>query len=181
MHSPSHIHGWKWVGWPRQSGSFFWGSSGSHPQTKLAIWMWPGCDLDITCSFRIQCWHLVAKWVNCEWTLGLMNALKYHWCEINLLSQTVLKHVERFHLQEVCMCKGPVLYPAKNEEIYMASVHIKNFSCHVSHFKMKTSIYARSWVTSSLFCGSMGQIGQQVQPTFNPVMFYSDIIQFDYL
>ena len=38
--------------------------------------------------FRKQCWHLVAKWVN----LGLMNALKYLWCETSLLSQAVLKH-----------------------------------------------------------------------------------------
>ena len=38
--------------------------------------------------FRKQCWHLVN-----EWTLGLMNALKYHWCEPSLLSQTVLKYV----------------------------------------------------------------------------------------
>ena len=28
-----------------------------------------------------------------EFTLGLMNALKYHWCETSLLFQAVLKHV----------------------------------------------------------------------------------------
>ena len=41
------INGWKWVGWPRQSGSLFGGSSGSHPQIKLFE-----CDLDITCSLE---------------------------------------------------------------------------------------------------------------------------------
>ena len=35
-----------------------------------------------------QCWHLVS-----EQTLGLMNALKYHWYETSLLFQAVLKHV----------------------------------------------------------------------------------------
>ena len=82
-----HIkQGWKWVGWPRQSGSFeslFSGSSGSHPQIKLS-----GCDPDITCSLKTVL--ASGKWVN----LGLMNALKYHWCETSLLlSQVVLKHV----------------------------------------------------------------------------------------
>ena len=41
--------GWKWVGWPGQSGSLFGESSarssGSHPLTKLS-----GCDPDITFS-----------------------------------------------------------------------------------------------------------------------------------
>ena len=64
-------------------GHFFGGSSGSHPKTKLS-----GCDPDITCFLENGCWHLVS-----EWTLGLMNALKYHWCETSLLSQAVLKHV----------------------------------------------------------------------------------------
>ena len=58
--------------------------------------------------FRKQCWHLLS-----EETLGLINALKYHWCETSLLSQTVLKHVASSR----SLCKGPVLYSSKNEEI----------------------------------------------------------------
>ena len=40
----------------------------------------------------------------------------------------------------------------------------KNFMCgsQVGHI----------WVTSRLFCGSVGQMGQQVQLTFNPVQKY---------
>ena len=67
--------GWKWVWWPRQSGSFvslFRGSSGSHPQTKLF-----GCDPDITCSLE----NSVGIWYVSEWTVGLLNTPKYHWCE----------------------------------------------------------------------------------------------------
>ena len=37
-------------------GHFFGGSSGSHLQTKLS-----GCDPNITCSLRKQCWHLVSE------------------------------------------------------------------------------------------------------------------------
>ena len=48
--------------------------------------------LDVTWISHVlwkQCWHLVS-----EWTLGQMNALKYHWCKTSLfLSQAVLKHV----------------------------------------------------------------------------------------
>ena len=35
------------------------------------------------------------------------------------------------HLQEVCAREQPVLYPTKNEEIYMALFHIKTFSYQV--------------------------------------------------
>ena len=61
-----------------------------------------------------------------------MNTLKYHWCETSLLSQAVLKHVssvQRFHLQEVYAREQPVLYPAKNEEIYhiLFALYQKNF------------------------------------------------------
>ena len=53
------------------------------------IWKLNYLDVtQISHVFRKQCWHLVS-----ERTLGIMNALKYHWCETNLLSQGVLKHV----------------------------------------------------------------------------------------
>ena len=65
-----------------------------------------------------------------------MNALKYYWCETSLLSQAVLKHVsgvQRFHLQEVYAREEPVLYPAKNEEIYGIVPYQKNFmSCYIT-------------------------------------------------
>ena len=70
--------------------------------------------------------------------------------------------------------KGPVLYPAKNEEIYGIVPYQKIFmSCYIHYFKKENF---NIWVTSGsylghiqkLFCGSVGQMGQQVQPTFNP-------------
>ena len=30
-----------------------------------------------------------------------------------------------------------------------------------------------AWVTSGLFCGSVGQIVQQVRPTYNPGLVYT--------
>ena len=106
-----------------------------------------------------------------------MNALKYHWCETSSLSQAVLKHdsgVQRFHLQEVYAREQPVLYPAKNEEIYgIVKFHIyqKIFMSCIT-FKKKTSTcrsqVGHMWVTSGLFCGSVNQMGQQVRPTVNP-------------
>ena len=59
-----------------------------------------------------------------------------------------------------------VLYPAKNEEIYGIVPYQKIFmSCYIT-FKKKTSTCGSQvgymWVTSGLFCGSVGQMGQQV-------------------
>ena len=46
-------------------------------------------------------------------------------------------------------------------------------SCYISYFKQKTSTcepqVGHMWVTSGLFCGSVGQMGQQVLLTFNCV------------
>ena len=62
----------------------------------------------------------------------------------------------------------------------MALFHIKNFSYHVTlllkrklqHVGHKWVIcgsqVGHMWVTSGLFDGSVGQMGRQVQPTFNP-------------
>ena len=55
----------------------------------------------ITCSLQ-NCWHLVS-----EWTLGLMNALKYHWCEASLLSQAVLKNVVSQDFIFKSLCQRP--------------------------------------------------------------------------
>ena len=69
------------------------------------------------------------------------------------------------------LCKGPVLYPTRNEEIYGIVPYQKLLmSCYIT-FKKKTSAcgsqVGHMWVTSGLFCESVGQMGQQVQPTFN--------------
>ena len=90
----------------------------------------------------------------------------YHWCETSLLSQAFLKHVsgvQRFHLQEVYAREQPVLYPAKNEEIY-GIVPYQKISCHVT-LLLKRKPSARGsqvghiWVTSRLFSGSNGSTG----------------------
>ena len=77
----------------------------------------------------------------------------YHWCETSLLSQAFLKHVsgvQRFHLQEVYAREQPVLYPAKNEEIY-GIVPYQKISCHVTLlFKKKTF---STWVSSGSYMG----------------------------
>ena len=68
------------------------------------------------------------------------------------------------------MCK--VLHPAKNEEIYGIVPYQKFFMSGYITFKNKTSTcgsqVGHMRVTSKLFCGSVGQMGQQVRPTFNP-------------
>ena len=69
--------------------------------------------------YRSQCWHLVSVW-----TLGLMNALKHHWCETSLLSQAVWSMWCPKILSSTTLCKGPVLYPAKQMKKSMALFHI---------------------------------------------------------
>ena len=88
--------------------------------------------------------------------VGLMNALKYQWCATSCFEAC---DVQQFHLQGVWTIKEPVLYHAKNEEIY----GIKHFSCHVTLFlKRKLQHVGHKWVISGFFCGSVGQMGQQV-------------------
>ena len=87
--------------------------------------------------------------------MGLMNVLKYHWCETSLLSQAVLKHVvsKDFIFKKSAQS---ILYPAKNDDII-------NFSCHITLLlKRKLQHVGHKWVLSRLFCGSVGQMGQQV-------------------
>ena len=100
-----------------------------------------------------------------------MNALKYHWYEIILLSQAGCFEaygVQRFYLQEVCAKDQCCSYPAKNEEIYDIIPYQFFVSCYnirkLQHMGHKWVV----WVTSGLFCGSVGQMGQQVQPTLYP-------------
>ena len=114
--------------------------------------------------FRKQCWHLVS-----EWTLGLMNALKYQWYKSILLSQAVLKRIW-CTIKKCARGTG-----AKNEEIYGIVPHQKFLISCYNTFKTKTltcgSQMGHMWVTSGLFCRSVGQTGQQVWPTFNPDVY----------
>ena len=85
---------------------------------------------------------------------------------------------------------GPVLYPTKNEEAYDITPY-QNFSMSFYiTIKKKTSVYGSQvghmLVTSRLLYGSVGQVGQQVLPTFNPVitdtimmifLIWSDVMQ----
>ena len=49
------------------------------------------------------------------------------------------------------LCKGPVLYPAKNEEIY-GIVPYQKFSCHVTLLlKRKLQHVGHKWVTSGSY------------------------------
>ena len=114
--------------------------------------------------FRKQHWHLVS-----EWTLCLLNALKYLWCETNLLSQAVLKHVVS---EDYIFKKSVQETDFVSSQEWRNLSYQKNFIC----FKMKTSTFGlqvgHMWVTSGLLCGSVGQMGQQVWPTFNPEQDY---------
>ena len=66
-----------------------------------------------------------------------MNALKYHLCETSLLPEAVLKHAVSKDF--IFLYNGPVLHPAKNEEIYRIVPYQKCFmSCYIT-FKRKTS------------------------------------------
>ena len=98
--------------------------------------------------FRKQCWYLVS-----ERTLGLMNALKYHWCKTSLfLSQTVLKHVvsKDFIFKKSVQGTCSVTCHARMKKS-MALFHIKIFSCHVTVATFKKNF--NMWVTSGSCVG----------------------------
>ena len=114
--------------------------------------------------FRKRHWHLIS-----EWTLGLVNALNHHWCE----TSHYLKLFWSMWYPEISfsriLCVGPVLYP---EEIYgVVSYLIFSMSFYTTFKKTLAcgSQEGHMWVTSGLLCGSVGQVDQQVWPTFNPV------------
>ena len=68
------------------------------------------------------------------------------------------------------LCKGLVLILPRMKKS-MALFHIINFlSCYISYLKRKLRHVGHKWVIcgSHLDC-SVGQMGQQVRPTFNPV------------
>ena len=89
-----------------------------------------------------ESWYLVS-----EWSLCLINVLKYHWCETSLLSQAVLKHVasvQRFHLPR-SLCKGLVLYP----EVWHCSIS-KTFRVMLHYFYKEN---LNMWITSGWYVG----------------------------
>ena len=54
-------------------------------------------------------------------------------------------------------------------------------SCYISK-KTSTcgSQVGHMWVTSRLFCRSVGQMSKQVQPTFNPDMYHNTYVLLEY-
>ena len=143
-------------------GHFFGGSSGSHLQTKL-----PGCDLDITCSLETVLASV--KWAN--FGSDECTEISLVWNQHFISSCFEACGVQRCHLLEVCVRDRFCILPAMKK--FMALFHIKRFSCHVTLLSKKTSTcgsqMGQMWVTSGLFCGSVGQMGKQVRPTFNLV------------
>ena len=106
--------------------------------------MWPSYHM----FFRKQCWHLKS-----EWTLGLMNALKYHWCETSLfLSQVVLKHWCPKTSSSRSLRKGLVLYPTKIEQIY-SIVPYQKFHVTLATLKRKLQHVGHKWVGINLSQG----------------------------
>ena len=60
------------------------------------------------------------------------------------------------------LCKGPVVYPAKNKEIY-GIVPYQKFHVMLHYLKKTLTCglqVGHMWVTSGLLCGSVGKMGQ---------------------
>ena len=100
---------------------------------------------------RKQHWHLVS-----ERTLGLMNVLRYHWCETSLLAiSSSFEACGVPNISSFCARDQFCILPRMKKP--MVLFHIKNFSYHVTllleeNFSM--------WVIcgSHLDC-SVGQMG----------------------
>ena len=112
---------------PRQSGHFYGGSSGCHPETKI-IWMWPGYHM----FFRKQYWNLVSElWV---WLIQLVR----NQCIISCCFEACC--VQRFHLQEVCAKDWFYILPRMKKslalfcisKIFQVMLHKKNFNMWVT-------------------------------------------------
>ena len=67
----------------------------------------------------------------------------------------------KFLSSKSLQCKGPVLYPAKNEEINGIAPYQKLLTTCDSQV-------GHMWVTSGLFCGSVGQMGSTGVTHFQP-------------
>ena len=128
---------------PDNLGHFFGGSSGSHLHP------------DITCSLETV--SASGKWVN--FGSDECTEISLVWNQHFISSCFEACGVQRFHLLESSLCKGLVRYPANIEEISL---------WHCTFFMSCGSQVGQMWVTSRLFCGLVGQMGQQVRPTFNP-------------
>ena len=86
-------------------------------------------------------------------TLGLMNALKYHWCETSLISEAVLKLAmsKDFIFQKSMQGTGSVSYQKQRNLYIYGIVSYQNFSCHVTLLlKGKLQHVGHKWV----ICGS---------------------------
>ena len=111
--------------------------------------------------FRKQCWHLVSvnfgsgecTEISLVWNQLIISSCFETWCPKISSSRS--------------LCKG--LSVSCQEWRNLALFHIKSFSYHVTILlKKKTNIWGSQvghmWVTSRLFCGSVGQIGNRCDP-----------------
>ena len=96
-----------------------------------------------------------------EWTLGLMNAQKYRWCETNLSQlQAVLKHVVSKDLIFKKSVQGTSFVTCQ-ESRNLCHCSMSKI-CHVTlatFLKRKFQHVGHMWITSGLFCWSNGSTG----------------------
>ena len=101
-------------------GQFFAGSSGSHPQTKLAIWMWPGYHT----FFRKKTVLASGKWVNFGSDEGTEILLVWNQLNISWSSCFEAYGVQRFHLQEVCARYQFCILPRMKKSMVLFHFHV---------------------------------------------------------
>ena len=139
-----------WVTWV----TFWWVEWVS--SANQIFWMWHGYHMFI----RKQCWHLVRKW-----NFGSDECIEI-WRETSLLSQTVLKHVvsQDFIFKESVQGTGSESCQ-EWKNLWHCSI-LKIFHVMLHYFwKENFNMWVKCW--SHPYC-SVGQVGQQVWPTFNP-------------
>ena len=120
----------------------------------------------------IRIWKTVlasGKWVN--FGFDECTEISLVWNQLIISSCFEACVVQRFHLQKVCAKDLFCILPRMKKS--MALFHTKKFHGHITLLLKKVTSTCGSqvghmWVASGLFCGSLGQMGQQVWPTFNP-------------
>ena len=136
----------------------------------VSLMMWPRLGKFVKLS-----WYTVVEQMNfklesdeCE----LCTESSLVWNQLIITSSCFqLCDVQIFHCQKVCAIEGLPLYPYNNKEICMALFH-NRFLCRICitlhYFKHVAAL--STWIICMsqwyLDC-SVGQVGQQVWPTFN--------------
>ena len=116
----------------------------------------------MTCTWSLID-HLFFRKIHCcliRKCLGQVNALNHYWCETRLLPQAVLKLWCPDISFSRIPCMGPVLYPAKNEEIH-SLISYPIFPCH---FILLLRRNLHHVVASGLLCGSKCTGATHFQP-----------------